>query len=388
MTDLDSELPGRLAALAERIPVTDMVERSVRHGHRIRMKRRSALGAVGVAVLVGAVVVPLSLRGSSGPAGSLRVGSGHGVVNAQPLLSSKRQDESFDVGASGGFLSDGGIPPPWSACPLATIRAGASLRATRYGEAGVVTLVAARCKLDYHLTVVGLVDSSGNLLSVPLAGDPDSTNLPGSTGEATEYGKAIAGFSWSGSWCGPPAAAVRVRMGPGYLDVPLTGPQPTCQGTSNSQLVAGVIGNIGQAVQPPPAAWADLSINFAIGPNLTHSALSGMAITFQNSTSVPIYLSPTPTYILDYQDVHGDGSSTGGVVLTRPGQQLVVRARSTLTVHLPDTPVSVRDTFAPNSTITVLVTIAGMPSARAQTVVRCASQTVQGRVTCQGPFVN
>jgi hypothetical protein len=360
MTDPDDTLHSGLTALADRMPVIDIVEPSIRRGRRMRAQRRSALGTAGTAVLVAAVVVPLSL--SSGSTNKLTV-----VSPPAPV------DPRFQV-APPAFIGDGVEGPRLQLCRPSQVRATTGLQRVGTVIAGVVTATADHCALPPDTAISGLASTS-MLADIPVTQDPDGRNLAvlERTDLALARGKTTFGFLWTGSWCGGPIDAVRLRVGSGFVRAPIQGPRLGCPSRpSSSAVIPGAIGPLGdiRAVLPAPPAWSALKASLTVAPNSWSALIKDVRVTFSNTSDQSVSLAPRPIYVIGVQNSAGDGTSSE-VVRPLPVGSGVVPAHGSLTMRLPTIDFFPDfSAFRTGQQLTVTFGIAGVPEATATTIDR------------------
>ena len=265
-------------------------------------------------------------------------------------------------------------PPPLPPCRLRVVRSTAEVRPTTGGVVGVVTATAHNCHFPIRMAPIALVSGGRPIAGIPLIPNADHINPATDDAEpALAVGQISFGFSWTGSWCGERAQAIRLSYRRETFDVPLSGPQPSCvNGRSDSALIRGTAGGIGEPVQGAQPAWRALTARLTVRPNSYHSALTRLRVTLTNVTAERVSLNPIPTYIIGVVDALGDGTSEEiAAPLPFPSSRLVVPAHGTLTLDLP------RVSYAPDRRgfrtgypITVTFAIAGVPNATATTIVR------------------
>jgi hypothetical protein len=341
-------------------PTTDVVE-SPPGPRSPASRRRTVVIAIAVAVVAAVTLVVTLDRGSGTAQRALRP-----VRPADVSVS-----HAYDV-APPPIPPESIPPPPLPACRPAQVHTTAQLRATAGGVVGVVTAIGRTCHFPARMAAVALV-GSGATLPVPLTPNPDRVNpATDIAAPALAVGRVSLGFSWTGSWCGTRADAVRVSYGRRSLDVALTGPQPACTGRSTAELIQGAVGDIGDAVQSAPPAWRALHASLTVRPNSHGAVLSGLRVTLTNSSVHSIALAPVPSYIIGVQDDLGDGTAAEvQTPLPYPASKLVVPAGGTLILKLPNTSYAAdRRTFRTGFPITVTFAIAGVPNATARTTVR------------------
>lgn len=292
-------------------------------------------------------------------------------------------DSAFRVAAPVlDFAAGPGPAPVQAACVPGDVTATAETRPIASGVAGVVELVGAHCSLHISTWPTELLDSAGNDLGVPV--DTTGTTVNPALNQRTDVPLALGsvgwGFTWRGSWCGPKAASLVVALdaapsepagGAGYeIAVPLTGPAPPCQGHSTAVLVPGVPGEPTEATLTPPPEWAGLRATLTLPATTDGRTLSSAVVQLQNTTAVPIVLSPCPDYALDIDNATAIGSALqgGGGALPCPSPPQVVPAHGTLSYDLGAQSYDEGDPAggAPQgSTVTANFAIAGIPTARA-----------------------
>jgi hypothetical protein len=365
MTDLDDRLRHDLAQLANRMPIQDMTDASVQRGERLRLRRRTIGATAGVAVLVAAVVVPITLAGRSTQASTSAPGNGQQVgANLDP--SHGGTDLEWQVMAPIlGTISPAlrlQTPP----CKPSEITASATTRGDPDGVVGVVTVNGAHnCTLNYTRGPTALLGPDHQRLAVRRVLGEVQPALP------ANGGPMAAGFAWRGSWCGPQATAVLLTGGAGPITAPLTGPSPPCDGRSHSDFVTGYAGQPDEALQFAPAAWSGLTATVSApavlhGTSLT-STLTGITVALHNTTGVPISLAPCPSYALTVTNAQGDGGSALNTVSPAfpcPPKPRVVPAHGSVTVALPNGELYPQDTAPSGPTkVTIQFGILGVPIA-------------------------
>jgi hypothetical protein len=166
----------------------------------------------------------------------------------------------------------------------------------------------------------GLLDNSGQRLAIAV--DPDQTVVNPALNDRSDLplnaGAAAWGFTWRGSWCGPAAVAVVLPLGDdpslsdgkplGQLVVPLTGPSPSCSGSSDAVFVPGVPGEPTAPVLTPPPDWAGLHATLSLPATTDGQTLAGPVVALTNNTDSPIAISPCPNYALVITNAVGAGT--------------------------------------------------------------------------------
>jgi hypothetical protein len=163
------------------------------------------------------------------------------------------------------------------------------------------------------MDTIRLLDAQGQPLKVPVS-KGNTVNPPasmdtyyfGSAAGQLSYGRHVPdltanvariGFAWSGTYCGPPAASVEVKVQGGWLVSPLTGPQPACRHHASSSLIPGALGGHGQAVVPAPVSWRALHARLVLPTTFSPGAIP-VVVVLTNTGSEPVPLSdPCPTYV-------------------------------------------------------------------------------------------
>jgi hypothetical protein len=250
----------------------------------------------------------------------------------------------------------------------------------------VVYLDGTRCSLHITVGPSEFLDATGRPLSVRLDDVVPSVNPPRTARDDIPLGAGHAswGFTWTGSWCGAPAAMITLPLtgdptepdaaGPfGDLRVPMTGPQPSCAGRSASVLRPGVAGDPGDsavgadALLPAPADWAGLRATLTVPSTSPAGVVSGSVFTLHNATGAPIVLSPCPEYFVLVQTARMSGAGSHPFDCRAHG---TVPAHGKVAFPLPEQDAGQGD---PNehpsggTVVTIEVAIAGVPTATATT---------------------
>ena len=280
------------------------------------------------------------------------------------------------------FAVGPGPAPAQAACTPSDVTATAETRPIAAGVAGVVELVGAHCSLHISTWPTELLDSAGNDLAVPV--DATVTAVNPALNQRTDIDLAIGnvgwGFTWRGSWCSAKAASIVIALDanpsqpasgpPNQIVAPLTGPAPPCQGHSSAVLVPGVPGDPADATLTPPSEWAGLRATLTLPATTDGHTLRSAVVQLQNTTAVPIVMSPCPDYALDIDNLTAGGSALqgGGGALRCPQSPQVVPAHGTIRYDLGAQSYDEGDPGGganPGSTVTARFAIAGIPTARA-----------------------
>jgi len=322
------------------------------------------------------------LSGVSAPASSSPTTSPSISPIASPT-SSAIPDSAFRVGAPVlDYAAGPGPAPEQPACVAADVTATAQTRSIVSGVAGVVELVGAHCSLYISTWPTELLDSAGNNLAIPV--DATGATVNPALNQRTDVDLALGsvgwGFTWRGSWCGPEAVSVVIALdanqsqpASGSADqviAPLTGPAPPCQGHSAAVLVPGVPGGPTEATLTPPPEWAGLRATLTLPATTDGSTLSSAIVQLENTTAVPIVMSPCPDHALDIDNATAVGSALqgGGGALPCPQSPQVIPAHGTIRYDLGPQTYDEGDPGGgakPGSTVTARFAIAGIPTARA-----------------------
>ncbi|HEY5455926.1 MAG TPA: hypothetical protein VIJ96_10680 [Acidothermaceae bacterium] len=296
-------------------------------------------------------------------------------------------DSAFRVAAPVlDFAAGPGPAPVQAPCVPADVTAIAETRPIASGVAGVVELVGAHCSLHISTWSTELLDGGGNELAIPV--DATVTTVNPALNQRTDVPLALGsvgwGFTWRGSWCGAKAASVVIALdadpsqpasgSSNQIVVPLTGPAPPCQGHSTAVLVPGVPGGPTDATLTPPPEWAGLHATLTLPATTDGHTLGSAVVQLQNTTAVPIVMSPCPDYALDIDNSTAVGSALqgGGGALSCPQSPQVVPAHGTIRYDLGARSYDEGDPAggAPQgSTVTAHFAIAGIPTARATSIV-------------------
>ncbi|HEX3708069.1 MAG TPA: hypothetical protein VHV76_15690 [Mycobacteriales bacterium] len=350
------------------------------------MKRRSSataliIAVLGVALVAGDVTVAVV---RSGPPSHPR----H-VVTAQPLSVNIPQ-RSYDV-APPLALIIGGVTARYPLCRLSDLRATAALHPDGTLVEGAAVVQGHRCSLSVSAAPT-LVDRTGRQLPIPVVRPPVTDSPPGYDFAFGLSGEVTVGFTWRGSWCGARAASLQLRVNGGDLRIPLSGAQPTCAGSSNTELIPGIVGgspNPNQAVQGPPPEWSKLKVSVTAQPFVRDTHLGVLRVVLLNPTSRPVVLTPDPTYLVGLWDTHGEG--TAGIAERPLPAKLagtVVPAHGYARISLPPIRFNDRGEYPRNGLLRIDFSVAGAPSATTYTILRCRRTTVRfgGAPRCSSPL--
>jgi hypothetical protein len=213
--------------------------------------------------------------------------------SAEPV----RPAPAYAVGAPFDYSSGGGVSLPGRACPGGDIARAAVTTVAADGVLGRIALSEPGCELSVDTASLRLLDAHGHPLAVS-AGRGDPVNPPTTTyvERAQSTGRVRIGFAWTGSYCGPAAAAVQLRVNGKPLDVLLSGVQPRCAGRSVSALVPGTVGAPGQPVEPVPADWSTLRARLIVAP-LQSGPTIPVTVELTTTGTRPVALTaPCPAY--------------------------------------------------------------------------------------------
>lgn len=264
-------------------PGPDLVRRA-----RRRQREHRELAAVGAVVAILALATPLAaLRESGGPA-----------LVAEPASVPAPLHAAAPVLRNHG----GPFPPQQTACRFADVGGAAEMTGSAYGLLGVVRLHGAQCSLRVDPRSITLLDGAGRPLGVPVRAEPNVN--PGATFRpdfAQGSGDVTVGFAWRGSWCGPPAARLRMTVGASpktAVVVPLAGRSPPCSSDTAAAgyVVPGLVGGTNDAVQTAPPAWAVLRATLELPPTARGDQDIRYRVLIRNTGTVPVALSPCPDF--------------------------------------------------------------------------------------------
>ncbi|MDT5010916.1 MAG: hypothetical protein QOH57_2533 [Mycobacterium sp.] len=299
-------------------------------------------------------------------------------------------DAAFRVAAPLLIAPSGPGIQPQRPCRPRDVTTTAYTRQVQGGVAGVITLLGHSCSLHMSLGPTGVIGADGHALAARSVSLP-SMNPPENIRPdlALYAGNALWGFTWSGSWCGPRAAAVVIPMADGAfngeparnygdLHAPIVGPQPACQGHSDATFEPGVAGYPGdpatsQPAQPvlsPPPSWSDLRLSLNAAPTTGATTVPAIGAALVNPTGQPIALSPCPRYLVEIlaADSGSGGSSDSGNFEDLPcSANTVVPAHGSLAFTVPGISFDqgLPHPYNSGSHVTVEVAIAGIPTAKA-----------------------
>ena len=264
-------------------------------------------------------------------------------------------------------------------CAVAGIAAQAVTVKAADGVLGRIALSEPGCQLDPDLATLRLLDAAGRPLPVP-PGKGDETNGP--TGAYARFpqseGRVRIGFAWTGSYCGPAAAAVELRVNGAWVRALLDGVQPACAGARTSALVPGVIGRPGEPLSPVPASWRTLRARVIIAARQSGPVIPVSVELTTTGTRTVSLTSPCPSYT-GYSQL-GDFKSSksvaqvgaGGLLcdrsyVIRPGTPLRITLRPYTFPTFSDNP---RTPVVSGDPISVTFNMAGLEPATAHAKVR------------------
>jgi hypothetical protein len=375
MTDLDDRLRHDLAVIAREMPMTDLAEASIRGGQQLRLRRASIAATFGVAVIVTAIVVPLTLAGRSAhkppPQATQPTSHPSSSSPVPPSPNGSKLEESFEVAPPQLFLETGPALPNLPRCKPGQLTSTARTEATPDGVIGVITVsgAATNCSPGVISGPAGLGDGSA-AFGLAIEPPPDAA-----TDNRTSANALAIGFAWRGSWCGEPATTVSVKRGGSTLVVPLAGPSPSCDGRSHSLLVDGYQGELGEPLQTAPASWSGLRAHLDVAGVTNGQSVTGVRLTLSNVSSNQIILSPCPAAGSSITSLVVDGTDISGGprdALGCPDQPRVVPAHGVVNIPLANLRYRQGDPSPakPGSLVTVRLGIGGLPIVTAHSRVR------------------
>ncbi len=310
------------------------------------------------------LVVPLLLSACTRP------------VTPSPLA---RPDPVYAVGYPRDYSMGGPAAFAGRRCAVAGIAAQAVTVKAADGVLGRIALSEPGCQLDPNLATLRLLDAAGRPLPVS-PGKGDETN--GAAGAYARFpqseGWVRIGFAWTGSYCGPAAAAVELRVNGAWVRALLDGVQPACVGARTSALVPGVVGRPGEPLSPVPASWRTLHARVIIAARQSGPVIP-VSVELTTTGTRPVSLtSPCPSYTGYSQlgDIGSGGFVTqvgaGGLLCDRayvvePGVPLRIVLRPYAFPTFSDIP---RTRVVSGDPITVVFSMAGLEPATAHAQVR------------------
>ena len=348
---------------------------------RAGRRRRAILAPVLAAVVVLGVAVGIVVAhryGRQAPATAPRPSTG--TVTPHPIAHPPAgfSANEFRMAAPILLSDHGGPPVDAPACEPGQVHAIAATRRSDGGVLGVVRLLGtamvrdsfgrrSRCSLSIATGPVALLTADGRPLAVRrVTGDRVMTPSNQRSDIPLAAGNAAWGFGWYGSWCGPGAAAVEMRLRGGALvRAPLHGPQPTCAGRSSAVLVPGVAGGPSDPVQAARPDYAQLRLSARVEPGTTADRLAPIRLTLRTAGTTAVPLDPCPEYGGDFDARPARGRPGGFASGLRPGylpctaRRVVVDPGRPLHVTVPAT--AFFETAGPGWVIAVRVAIAGVP---------------------------
>ena len=282
MTDTDQHIEQRLQRAGSAFRAQPVAEAAVTWPSR--RSRGQRLAPLAVAAAVAAVVAGVAIV----------VGTRHSTAPAAPPL---QPDRDFSVAAPPapvvGPIGTGGMWPN-PACPTASLKSSLKTRTGPDGVLGLIRVWGVKCSVQVDENRLRLLDAKGDVLPVAESrGNP--VNQPGFYGPGAG-GDVRMGFAWTGSYCGPRPAGVRILVAGHPVVIPFTGPTPACNKKSTSRLVEGSLGVPGEAVMPAPAAWQSLTARVVLPDTLSRAPVP-LTVEFTNHGKQDISLAvPCPAY--------------------------------------------------------------------------------------------
>jgi hypothetical protein len=338
MPDLEELIRRTLRDQEEAAPANG----DVLTGARARLRRRhTGRAIIGVALITtAAVVVPLAvisherstLTGSGPTPPSRPLGQDPGVP-LDPMFTAAPPMLNLSV------HGPAGIRQP--RCSADQIDATAQLRRFSYGVAGVIELRGQNCSIPMYSHPAALASADGRLDVPATTTDQVGENVRPDL--AFDLGKVALGFAWTGSWCGPTPTDVVVALTERpnadpervpSLTVPMTGPALECDAGSDSSLILGAPGRIGDPVLPPSAAWSALTARLI--PAYQVSDSDAVFVELSNDTDADIVLDPCPEFrlVVDRRSERAiTQSSNSGLLPCDTGS--IVPAHGQLHLRLP-----------------------------------------------------
>jgi hypothetical protein len=319
MPDLGQLLRDTMVAHQDDAPVIDGLLTAARQRRRARQTLLTA-GAATIAVaatVAGAVTLS--------PTGPQRRPAQTEVMIPPLDGQGSLDDRLFQVQAPQQSAIIGGLgAQPLAPCDLTHIDARGELRRVFDGSVGVVVLEATkRCSIFVNGTT-SLIDAQGQPLDVPYSNPDPTTAEVGKHALQADFnaGEGRIGFAWRGSWCGKTAAALqlplsrtpRLNPSPGpTLTVPLTGPSPACDKSSDAVFVPGTVHGVSwptvpmdSGVLPGQPSWSKLTAKVAV-ENLELKKVR-LSVTLHNTSDEEIVLQPCPRFSVAIYYGYSDGS--------------------------------------------------------------------------------
>jgi hypothetical protein len=158
----------------------------------------------------------------------------------------------------------------------------------------------------------------------------------------------------------------------GQLVVPLTGPAPSCRGSSDAVFVPGVPGAPTDPVLTPPPDWAGLHATLSLPATTDGQTLAGQVVALTNNTDSPIAISPCPNYALTITNAVGGGTElTVGTGALPCGQEpSAIRAHGSVNYKLDSSSYDPGQAPPIGTVVTVDFAIAGTATAHATSTVQ------------------
>jgi hypothetical protein len=357
-----------LRTLAAKMPVTDMGDVAVARARQLQWRRNASEIAVVAVIIASAIAVPLTVL--AGPNRSQPVATGTRSMGTEPV------GAAFQVGDPP-MTVIGGLPNQDPTCQPDQVTGSGTFQRTADGVAAVVDLSStAECVLLLGSDGPRLLAADGTTLPVQDRPDPDKTN-PATYNAAWVQGpRRSLGFAWNGSWCGPAPQTVMIALQRGAVTVPVNGPSPVCNQTSDSRIIVGSQDYRQGPVQPAPPRWRYLTARLSAPASVSGPDIHGMTVTLVNSSAADVPLNPRPRYCIGVRDRHGDGTQCERLrPLFHGNATLQVPANSALTLPLPTQ--SIREDWQnlKGKAITLTFTMTGVPNSTTTTTTNRAASS-------------
>jgi len=369
VNELDRRLTDagtRFRAIPQALPSLPDLDRRRRRGWLI------PVAMTGAAAVVAAVVIPLVALGGGDTA---RVRAP--VTNpSSSHVPESANAESYAVAPPLLRAPTGPVSLRKPPCTPADVTAKAATATASDGVLGLITIHGAGCSVAVDPATITLLDAAGQPLDVAVGpGNPTNPVQAVRPDIAQGVGSVKVGFAWTGAYCGPAAASVRLAALPGEqseLTIPLTGPAPRCAPNAGSRLVPGLVGSDSPqvAVEPAPVAWSGLTASIEPIGTVDQDALT-FTVVLANRTATAIALSdPCPRYEVSASAPVPVGTMSSGTGGSLCSERLVVPAHGSIRIPITASFTgATTDRWRPGGTVHLAWAIAGVPTAETDAII-------------------
>ncbi len=354
MTLTNDKLRAQISSLISEGERPISLEETVSRQSNFVPRRRLSLSgkvllclAVLVAAGTSAALLTVSIKRPSSPQslgkGRPPVGHSHtpGTIYHVPWVGLGHHPYAPEV-VGGNLVQPAALLEP---CSPAVVSGAATLTTADFGAVSFYALAnSAFCSMTWSSPIaVSLIQASGKAAPVvSSAPNPDLINAPGPAPneesyvgstlptlaqEERDHNATQLGFKWSGQYCGPPIAAVRVTYRIWHngelrnytYQASMAGGVPACShpGGPNGSVAFGYMSTQPSApAYPIPSNWSLLQAALILPATSSPSGFS-YQVSLTNPTSLPISLSPCPGYVVTVRDLFEvPGGEANGAPIT------------------------------------------------------------------------